>query len=408
MTDSSRKLACWIEGFLEYTENLDLPHRLRLWTAIAGIGGMAERRIWTTTGRGVVYPNLFVLLVTPPAIGKSLALRPMRQIWRKIPGLHIAPDNMTKASLMDDMMAAKTLRKLDQDVMEYHSLQICATEFGVLCPAHDLEFLSVLTALYDCDELHKETRRGMKEPIEIVNPQITLIAGTQPAYLSQFLPEAAWGQGFMSRIIMVYSDEFLPVDLFTERPVQQKLYDDLVHDAQLIHNKSGHMLWAPEAKQIIQSWINAGQIPVPKHLKLANYCGRRLMNLLKLSQIVCLSKRGSGLIIEAEHVTQAMEWLLDAEAVMPEVFKAMKGNSDHAVLQELKLYVADQYLANGGKPVHKMRLVNFLSERTPGHSVGRLLEVAVDAGLISKYKDPVQGIPTDTFTPGGGTLGPET
>ena len=146
-------LPCWIEGFLEYTENLQLPRSIRLWSGITALAGLLERRVWTTTIRGPMYPNLFVLLVTPPGIGKSLIINPVKGIWQDTEQLHVAPNNMSKAAFLDVLQDSGRAVKIpnELEMLNYHALNVAASEFGVLCPANDMEYLSVLTQVYDCD-----------------------------------------------------------------------------------------------------------------------------------------------------------------------------------------------------------------------------------------------------------------
>lgn len=400
MTESSKKLPCWIDGWLEYTEGLQLPRIIRLWAGLAAFAGLLERRVYHVTVRGPVYPNLFVLLVTPPGIGKSLVIDPIERMWQGTKKLFVAPHNMTKASFMDDLQAAHRIEQYGAEILDYHSLNIAASEFGVLCPAHDMEYLSVLTRIYDCGDVHRESRRGMKgEQIEIARPHINLVAGTQPDYLAQFLPEAAWGQGFMSRVLMIYSDEVMTFDMWGERPKVDPLRIALTEGATRALGAHGYLPMSEDGKDAIRAWLAAGSVPAPTHLKLKNYSVRRPLYVLKLSIISALARGHAQ--IELRDVERAFAWLFEAEKAMPDVFKALKGNSDHAVLQELKLFVADEYMRTG-KSVHEQRIVNFLYDRTPSGNIPRLIEIATKGGLIKQITG------TLSYQPDLTELGPET
>jgi len=405
MTEGPRRqLACWIDGFIEFTEGLDLPPNLRLWTGISTLAGLLERRVWTATKRGQVFPNFFVLLVTPPGIGKSLVLRPAQRILRETKTIFVAPDNMTKASLMDELQEASRNILTPEGLLEYHSLAIVAPEFGVFCPAHDMEFLSVLCKLYDCDDAHRESRRGMKgEQVDISNPHINLIAGTQPDYLSQFLPEVAWGQGYMARTIIVYSEVITDNDLFTTNAFPNSTKAALASDAQDILKMIGHMEWSEDAKDVIRDWQRRGQAPVPEHFKLKHYNTRRMLNVLKLS-VVSSAARSNEMTIEAVDAERAITWLTTNERGMRDIFSAMRGNSDYNVLQELQMYVVAENLRHGGKDIPETFLVNFLSGRTTGMNVLRLLELAERSGLITR----VVTSGGNKYRPGPGQLDPET
>lgn len=348
-----------------------------------------------------MYANLFVMVVSPPGIGKSLALNKVRKIWKKAGSIKVAPKNTTKASLLDTLEDAQRIVQTKDGMLTYNALQIVAAEFGVFAPAHDMEYLSLLSNLWDCEEDgHDDVKRSTKSVV-IDNPvQISLVSGTQPDYLSQFLPEVAWGQGFMARTIMVYSGEIIKYDVFAETQFDPKGEAALIEHAKELIKRSGLTLWTEDAQDVFRQWNASGRVPEPEHLKLKNYNTRRGLQVLKLS-LISAASRGNELI-EQEDVSRAITWLTDAEATMPEIFKAMKGNSDYGLLQELQLHVTQLFVANAGKPVHETRIVRFLAERTVSWNISKLMEAAERAGII------VRLAATDTWRPGEGKLEPET
>ena len=104
--------------------------------------------------------------------------------------------------------------------------------------------MSILNHLYDCPP-YKERKRGKGIEYELENAQLNLLAGTQPAYLNNLLPEGAWQQGFMSRTIIVYSGEVIYGDLnIYEEPndtyptsMDEKEKRYIMHDLRIIVKK---------------------------------------------------------------------------------------------------------------------------------------------------------------------------
>lgn len=395
---SSRELPCWIEGFSELTAKKSAPSIFRTWSAITAVGGALERRVWTSTSVGPVYPNMFVMLVAPPGVGKTQVIQPVREFWGRAKKLNLAPNNTTKPSLLDELKDAGRMEIMsDGGLLQYHSLLVAASEFGVFCPSHDLEFLSVLCDLYDCDNNYRERRRSQSEQIDIVNPQITILTGVQPEYLAQFLPAAAWGQGFMSRMIMIYSDQTTPLDLFGEVQEDTSLQTALQADMDSMAKEFGHKAWTDNAKRVLTTWYLGGRKPEPEHFKLKHYNTRRHLHVIKLSLISACSRNHEN--IEDKDVQRAINWLLEAEAFMPEIFKSMMSRSDGDVIREFQMYVTTQFRRTG-KPLHESQLVSYLSERTPAYNVARVLEVAIKSGLI------VNEAGKPLYKPGEGRLDP--
>ena len=88
---------------------------------------------------------------------------------------------------------------------------------------HNTEFLSTLNKfLITLRNMGISNKMSDDKQIDIINPQITILAGTQPSYLANLLPEEAWGQGFMSRVFMVYSNsKRRSIDIFDTRELSK-------------------------------------------------------------------------------------------------------------------------------------------------------------------------------------------
>lgn len=383
----------WITSFLSYSEGINSPYIFRLWAGIATIAGALERKVWVETGRGAVFPNLYVMLIAPPGVGKSRALDYVSEFWLTVPGLKVSPDSVTKAALVDAVADATRKIILNPTTMiDFNSLQVVASELGVLLPSHDLEFLNTLNHIYDNPRSYRERRRHLKDVIEIVRPQLNIIGGTQPAYLASLLPEEAWGMGFMSRMIMVYNRELVKVALFHAFQFDPVLKANLVKDLRSINKLYGKFEWTDTAKTCIETWVKEGCPPQPEHSKLEHYRVRRPLHMLKLMQISAAS-RGDSPLIDEEDFNRALQWLLLAEENMPDVFKDMVYKSDIEVIKELHLHIFKIYMKEGKKPVHEQRLYNFLSAKVPSERIPRILETADKSGIIRRNAG------TETYTP---------
>ncbi len=179
----------WVDRFCSHTSNLPTPLIFRKWAAIATVGAAAERRCWTSLrGMPPLYPNLYVLLVAHPGIGKSVAINSSSHFARNA-GLKIAAATMTKAAMVDTLKdSLRRVQVRPNEWVEYHSLYIPSAEFGNLVPVYDPPAMNFLNDLFDCRDDFIERTRGKGE-IKIKNPQISILAGTQPDYLQTLLPE---------------------------------------------------------------------------------------------------------------------------------------------------------------------------------------------------------------------------
>lgn len=373
---------------MSYSENIASPELFRKWTAIGAIAGALERRCWIKTNRGVLFPNLFVMLVAAPSIGKSEAIKLAERLWTQTGRLAVAPRSLTKAALVDALKEAEQTLTLPGAKEEYHSLIIPASELGVFLPAHDLEFLSVLNDLYDNPDVFRERRRHFNQgkDLEIIRPQLNILSGSQPGFLAHLLPEEAWTMGFTSRMIMVYQAkhaEDKPLfggDIFDLKPEETRLAGRL----RGMTEKNGEFSLTPEAIAVIEAWRLARWMPEPEHGKLVSYNGRRPIYFLKLCMVSAISRDGSRLQVTVEDVQRAREWMLEVEALMPDIFREMVQRSDADVLDELHHFMWTEYVRKKQEPLHISSLWNFLKTRVPSEKIERIIQTATNSRVMEK------------------------
>ena len=380
-----RKLGSWIESFLEYTEILPSPVLMRRWAAISYVAAAMERKIWVRTMGSDLYPNLYTFLVGPPGVGKGVAIAAGERIIREVPDLKIGPTDMTSASLIDALNEATrsvVLLHNPEPFVQFNSLMVISRELGVLIPAWEGALMNNLTDIYDGFTI-EQRRRGRDLLIKIVNPQLNILGGCTPSYLNETMPTGAWDQGFISRSILIYSGDRIVRDPFTEEDrggFQTGLRADLLHDLKTIANEYGRLAFATDTAAAIKAWVAGECHPEPEHPRLRSYNARRLTHLLKLCMVASLS-RSSGMVITLDHYAEAFNWLMEAEVHMPDIFKAMVAGGDSVAMEEAWNYAWAVY-AKEHKPVAEHRVIHFLRERVPAHSVMRVLEIMVKSRMF--------------------------
>lgn len=381
-------MANFIDGFMRYTDGRGSPALYRKWTAIFLVSAVLERKGWLMTTKGRLFPNQYIVLVGPAGVGKSLCTTTANQLIEELRSpetpLHLAPTSVTKASLIDRLAEAerRIVRPTETPaVTSFNSLIIVPNEFGVFLPSWEAEFMNTLTDLWDCGR-YAESRRTGNTKIEIPNTQLNLLSATTPAQLMNLLPEGAWDQGFMSRILMAYSGEVVHTDLFAELDTDGELYKKLLAELRRIYKIWGEFEVTEDTKEAINAWAKQGGPPIPDHPKLNSYRMRRVAHLLKLC-IIAAAANDSERIITLENFAEALDWLVELESFMPDIFKSMKTGGDGRAIEECWHFTYQQYIRTK-EPVPEHLVVTFLQERVPAHSVDRILDVMERAQLLKK------------------------
>lgn len=387
-----------ISEFMEFTESVLSPDLFRRWSAIGMIAGALERRVWAKVGTRSAFANLYTLLVAPPGVGKQI-IDLIWELWAEtrepdslLPAFRVAPASVTSASLVDEILKAKTTRLMGPGVPpeEFCSLLVAAEELQVLLPKFDPEILGRLNKIYNNPPSHAEARRtGQVRDLIIPKPQLNILAGTQPSQLASLLPEEAWGTGLTSRIVMVYSAEELDKDMFSEDG-----YTDEARARMLVALSRLSVVWGEmeiddDAQERVRNVQRGVGDPRPGHSKLEHYNRRRGLHAIKLALVSAISRgRRPPQTIELVDVNRAVAWLVEAEALMPDIFRAMVGKSDSQVLEELYYYLLSLWRAAGGKPIHQQRLEQFLAARVPSEKIEKLIPVAERLGLMERCELP--------------------
>lgn len=253
-------------------------------------------------------------------------------------------------------------------------MYIAADELGAFVHKYDDEMIAGLSAFYDPDP-YSQNRRTKELKIAIKSPQLNLLAGSTPSNLMKFMPEGAWDQGFTSRLIMVFSDERIIGDDFAATTSAHS--PNLAHDIGIINGLTGQFQVTGDYRECVNNWRALGEPPIPNHPKLVHYITRRRAHLYKLSMISAID-RSNALVLTRDDFNRAMNWLVEAETYMPEIFKAGTQGADGAVMDEIIHLVR----AAGPKGLHESKITRFASQRIPIHSVMRVIEVLERSGQI--------------------------
>lgn len=380
-----RKLSSWIDAFLEYTAKTGSPTLFRKWTGIYTVAAALERKVWVQTNKGVLYPNLYVVLVGPAGAGKTVPASIAYELFKELDDHHAAPTSVSRASLIDSLKDAerKIVRPQDNPpVITFNSLAVFSNELGTLIPAYENDFINVITDLYDCKR-YEERKRTSKLDMKMSDPQLNFLAATTPSYLNNLMPEGAWDQGFISRTMLIYSGRGEQTDPFDEIDNDDKLYGELVNDLRIVGSMYGLFSFDKDAVAAFREWLRVREEPLPSHPKLQHYNSRRVAHLLKLCTISAASSGSTTVLID--NYAEAFDWLMEAEAAMPDIFKSMLVGGSASVIDLTWHFAYEWWLKyKKEKPIPAPLLWEFIGARAPAGEVPRILTVMTNNGILEE------------------------
>lgn len=327
---STRLLPDWIDAYLEFVDNTEPPLNYKRWTAFSVLAGALQRKCVLRWGSETFYPNLYVVLVGPPAARKGTAMRPGRQFLDEL-GIPLSADSTTRESLIRAMAEAgqSFLDQESQKLVTHSSITVFSPELTVFLGYQNYTLMSDLADWFDCAPKWDRKTKTQGED-NIVGVYLNLIGATTPDLIRSALPMDAVGGGLTSRIIFIYEPvrgKIVPAPFLTDREIELKL--QLSHDLKIINSLQGEY---KVTKQFVDLWIDwytaqDGYAPF-NDKRLTTYVDRRQVHVMKLAMI-CSASRSNELKLQKLDLERAIGILENAEIKMPQTFGGV-GKNIHA------------------------------------------------------------------------------
>ena len=335
MLQGKRTTKDWLEGYLQYTENTEPSREYRQWVGISTIASALQRKCWLEWGTLTFFPNMYIILVGPPAARKGTAMKDGKGFLQGL-GIPLAADETSRPKLVQTMQGAHAMAQtLTGDAVYHCSLTIFSTELTVFLGYDDKEMLSMLCKVYDCEDYDYATISRDTE--RVPNTWVNLLGATTPAQLQASVPEGFVGSGFTSRVVFVYQDnKGKTVIKPTLSDAQKTLEAALADDLKRIHDMCGVFVPTEDFGEVYAAWYqHAEDNPPFTDPRLEYYNQRRPTHIFKLSTILSAS-RGEDYRVTGEDVSRAIRILEETERYMPSVFAGLGANPLAALQYRLK------------------------------------------------------------------------
>lgn len=332
----ARKFPSWLQALSLYAEETEAPRQFWTWAGISTIASALQRKVWLPFGFEKLYPNLYVILVGPPASRKAAPVKFSRNILKEIE-IPIAVDSSSKRSFTQELAetAKREIFRFEGKQIPQCAISVISPEMSTLLAVNPKEMIEVLTDLYDAPDWWDYKTSGKGED-RLYNVIVNCLIATTPTWLMENLPQSAIGGGYTSRHLIVYGDHVhkrvtIPwarkvEDLSDERrsKAQKLLYRDMTTDLREISSTVGQFSWSAEAFTLFDSWYhNIDEVlrTTPDE-RLQPFVGR--MHTIALKVAMCLTvDMGSSLVLEAPIVENA---ILRVEGVLAKAAEAFAGH----------------------------------------------------------------------------------
>jgi len=333
-----------VRVYLHLMRNTESPPLFHVWSLLSAASACMTRRCWFPLGQLKVMPNQYIMLVGAPGVRKSTAVNFARKLVEEIEGIRFAP-NSTGGHLQGFIAAMNEMQERQEaedhglneaiDQMDNFNLGALAPDLeDELAPTHVMNrsalyvaegeltgflgkkqdtFINFLGDMWDKSGELQHVYQIKREKLTVRLPCVNMIGGITPVHITSYLPIEAVGQGFTSRIMLVYSDYRKNV------PWPEPLDEDTVRQVKKI------MRWIFEVKEgpfeigenvkdrIIELYSFKPKI---EDARFIHYAERRQSHLLKAAMALCAIRMDN--VVSVADVNDAHNLLLLTELKMIE------------------------------------------------------------------------------------------
>lgn len=365
------------EKWRSYMSGITSPDCYINWGWHYLIAASLQRRVWMGPNHERLFPNMYVILVGEPAVGKGRVTRPINEILRyhklenpssekPTPKSDMSKedkatiDALIEANFADGTKGeekknkrifekpllipvgasattwealvnalANSLRRINYSeyderiqknvikIYTHSSLCFCLEEISSMFRKKTEEVARFLLQTYDCGDYEYDTKTpGLKDYVK--KCCLNLLGGTTPGFMQELFNDRLLTEGFASRCFFIFAarnrfDKMFGTDLTDE---QKQHYEDILLHVKKLTSLYGRVQFSEESKAFLEEWWKESQQTRPNtSYKLNYYYGRKNIHVQKLAMALHFGE-STELFIKHETFLRALEILAVEEKKM--------------------------------------------------------------------------------------------
>jgi hypothetical protein len=285
-----------LQDYLKFTEKTASPESYHVWAFLSMVGTILGKKAWVKFGYFNIYPNLYVVLASPPGIGKkSTAIDISNAIIRDAyPDPKTRPsfsnDNQTSQALIGEMEKSVRVWHTENDTLYRHSsLTVIADELVSLL-SQGAPMVDFLTTIYSKDK-EFEYRTKNKGNNTIINPCLNILAGcTTDTFNSKVMKDATAG-GLLSRCDVIYDNKTRSSSMFdTLSPEQEKARERVVERMWKLGDIFGEFTFTEDAKELFKEFEKKEELALKQNTMNAEFRSRKPTKTIKVAMLLAASE----------------------------------------------------------------------------------------------------------------------
>lgn len=386
----------------------EAPTMFVYWAAMAIISAVVKREAHLKWFYEHLYTNLYVILVGTAGIVKkssivSLASALIQTLeslidddkFRAQKRLRVLYDKATPEALLEAMEVDRDDRRIvdidgkavrDEDghtqyIEGTSEILIVLPEMGVMInkQSYNESMITNLIRLYDTDGFFEwQTKGGGKK--RLTGLHTNMIAATTTDGFKDSIPNAALGDGFISRCIIVYQENttrrFFPPIPVPSAPDINELRRRL---GWIANNAKGEYILTTDAQEYCWEWYNRHRDSIERDISSAGPKSRIPTNLLKVALLLKIQAYDvEDNVIDVSYVRDAARLLRYTYSLSPMIVQEIRGEGYHKWIKTV-----ESYLKRHGASTRKTLLQN---TRVNAEDLSAVLEYLQSISKITIWK----------------------
>lgn len=329
------------DKYFDYTKDTEPPLVFHRWSLLTCMGAALGRQFKLPFGEFNIHPNMYIMLVGDPGTRKSTAIKIAKKVLASSGYDKFAAERTSKekflldlegvedddGTVLDSNAAMRNLFGSDATVGDPREVFVVADEFNEFVGSSNLEFLSLLGNLWDWDSPDTVFKQRLKtsRSVSIYQPTVSILAGNTHAGFAAAFPPDSLGQGFMSRLLLVFGESSGKKIAFPEKPSDSLRAELVEHFMEMRTHVHGEAKISSKARGMLE--VIYRTFEGLEDARFKHYSTRRFTHLLKLCLIIAASRISTE--IGVEDVLLANTLLAFTEHRMPQAMGEF-GKAKHA------------------------------------------------------------------------------
>lgn len=394
----TRTFPNFLDAYLEYANNEFIPPQFNEWAALSIIAGALERKVWLPWDDTFsFYPNVYVLLVSHPGDGKSVALNKavdlLREMNRRTMTHNVMPNQVTEAKFIELMGHGRSFQEVigaKEIIHRQNAGYYSASEASNSLRNIFGDFIACLTDFYDCPSKWERATKKDGKTISLENVCMNIIAGSTFDYLGKLVTDDNIMGGFASRLIYVVSrnkpviDQAFQMGGFdAETSASRKLYreallTDLIHIGQMVgpmHAEpdfgAAWEAWYPEAERKRRS-LNSE--------KAQSVMARMNTNVLKVAMLLSAAESNDRRL-KLHHWERSLSLMNVIKEQIPGIFRQAKAVNPKRTSGDMASVVMHIIQTNPGITLESVK-AQLMTKGTSKMVVDQVMQGLLDCGEL--------------------------